>query len=747
MRHRELIEKNITLGIPYPLGATLMEGGVNFALFSANATKVELCLFDQPDSPTESRVIELPGRTNQIWHVFVPDLAAGQCYGYRVHGPYEPSNGHRFNPSKLLLDPYAKAIAGDVMWSDELFGYSVGGPDTDLVKDERNSAPFMPKCVVIDPSFDWEGDKLLRTPMDTTIIYETHVKGFSKLWPAIPERLRGTYAGLGCPEAVEYFKKLGVTAVELLPVHHHIGGRHLHEKGLTDYWGYNSIGFLAPDSRYSSSGFIGQQVAEFKTMVKNLHAAGLEVILDVVYNHTPEGNNLGPTFCFKGIDNSYYYRMSPEDPRYYMDYTGTGNTLAVYLPNALQLVMDSLRYWITEMHVDGFRFDLAASLARELSSMNRLASFFDVIHQDPTISQVKLIAEPWDIGHDGYQVGKFPVLWSEWNGKYRDTIRRYWKSDPGCISELASRLAGSADIYEATGKTPSASINFITSHDGFTLSDLVSYQETHNDANGEENRDGDKNNNAWNCGAEGPTDDPEINRLRRRQRRNLLATMFLSQGVPMLTAGDEYGRSQQGNNNAYCQDNEINWMNWNRDEDAEKLTKFVQQLIQFRKEHPVFRRLSFFRGRPLRGTNVRDVKWLSTRGRRMTDDEWNGDWVHCLGMFLSGYCLDAYGNPVQDDFFLLCLNAYHDSVEFTLPAGIKTGWELLIDTSMEEGFLEKPTEPEGKIKMEARSLCLLRVKPSEGMERESFAERLVLDAEKVEKQTKDVEAPKQEAGK
>ncbi|MCD6049879.1 MAG: glgX [Verrucomicrobia bacterium] len=729
MHHRQQIEKNLHPGTPYPLGATWQEYGVNFAIFSANATQVDLCLFDEADSAEESRVIRIRNRTNQIWHVFVPDLLPGQCYGYRVHGPYEPEKGHRFNPSKLLLDPYAKAITGGVKWDDEMFGYVLGGPEEDLAKDDRNNAHCMPKSVVVDNSFNWEGDRPLRRSMDTTVIYETHVKGFSKRWEVLPEKLRGTYAGLGSPEAIAYFKKMGVTAIELLPVHHHINSKRLVEQGLTDYWGYNTMGFFAPDWRYSSSGSTGSQVFEFKTMVKNLHAAGLEVILDVVYNHTPEGNHFGPTLCFKGIDNSYYYRLCPDNPRYYMDYTGTGNTLAVYLPNALQMVMDSLRYWITEMHVDGFRFDLAASLARELSAVNRLASFFDVIHQDPIISQVKLIAEPWDIGDDGYQVGKFPVLWSEWNGKYRDTIRRYWKGDAGCISELASRLSGSADLYEVTGKTPTASINFITSHDGFTLADLVTYQETHNEANGEDNKDGDKNNMNWNCGVEGPTDDPEINKLRRRQRRNLLATLFLSQGVPMLCAGDEYGRTQKGNNNAYCQDNEISWLDWNRDEDAERFSKFVEQLIQFRQQHPIFRRLHFFSGRLLRGTNMRDVKWLNTKGRKMTDAEWNGDYMRCLGVFLSGYCEDAQGNLMQDDFFLICLNAHHEPVDFTLPAGIKTGWEMVINTAFEEGFVEKGEEPSGKITLEGRSLCVLRVKPAEDVERESFTERLVQETE------------------
>src|ERR1700722_2608066 len=575
------IDPALYAGQPYPLGATLTKDGVNFSIFSANATRVDLCLFDQPEDGKASRQIRIFHCTNQLWHIFVPGLKAGQCYGYRVDGPFEPSQGHRFNSSKLLLDPYAKAISGGVKWDPAMFSYRMGDPQEDLSKDENDNAAFMPKSVMIDPAFDWQGDAALNIPIAQSVIYETHIKGFSKLWNVLPENLRGTYLGLGSPEAIKYFKELGVTAVEVLPVHHRIDSQHLNDKGLSDYWGYNSIGFFAPDSRFASAG-LGQQVKEFKTMVRNLHAAGIEVILDVVYNHTSEGNHLGPTLSFRGLDNAVYYRLTAEDPRYYMDYTGTGNTLAVYLPNPLQLVMDSLRYWIKEMHVDGFRFDLAAALVRELREVNQLSSFFDVIHQDPLISQVKLIAEPWDLGQDGYLVGKFPVLWSEWNGKYRDTVRRYWRGDDGTASEMANRLSGSADLYASTGRTPHSSINFITSHDGFTLADLVSYQDTHNEANGEDNRDGEKNNNSWNCGAEGATDDAQINAIRRRQQRNFLATLFISQGVPMLTAGDECGRSQGGNNNAYCQDNEISWLKWERDEPSARLTKFVSHLTAFR---------------------------------------------------------------------------------------------------------------------------------------------------------------------
>jgi isoamylase len=727
------IERPAAAGKPYPLGATLTPDGVNFSLFSAHAARVELCLFSSPETATPERVIRILRCTNQIWHAFVPGLKAGQCYGYRVHGPFEPEKGLRFNPTKLLLDPYSKAISDDVKWEPEMFSYHMGDPAEDLSKNEGDNAGSMPKSVVIDPSFDWAGDQPPATPMPETVIYETHVKGFSKLWDALPENLRGTYPGLGSEQAIKYFKDLGVTAIELQPVHHRIDSKHLLDKGLSDYWGYNSIGFFAPDCRFASSDCLGKQVTEFKTMIKNLHAAGLEVILDVVYNHTCEGNRMGPTLCFKGIDNSSYYRLVHDNPRYYMDYTGTGNTLAVYKPNVLQLVMDSLRYWITEMHVDGFRFDLASSLARELHEVSYLSSFFDVIHQDPVISQVKLIAEPWDLGEGGYQVGKFPVLWSEWNGRYRDSVRRYWKGDNGIISELAHRLSGSADLYQSTGKTPYASVNFITAHDGFTLADLVAYHETHNEANGEDNRDGEKNNQNWNCGAEGPTDDAEINKLRRRQQRNFLTTLFLSQGTPMICGGDEYGRTQRGNNNAYCQDNEISWMDWRRDENAARLTRFVSGLVAFRKKHPVFRRLDFFRGRPIRGTSVRDVKWLNLSGRQMTDEEWNSSLNHCVGVFLSGYLRDVNDDIIQDDFFLLCFNASDSPVTFLLPHGMETDWELVIDTADEEGFVKELPPPREKITLESRSVKVLRLKPPEKSERATITDRLLVNGEGVVK--------------
>jgi isoamylase len=710
------IDQDLSIGFPYPLGATLTPEGVNFALFSANGTHVDLCLFDHPDGTKPSRQIRLFHCTQQIWHIFVPGLKVGQCYGYRVDGPYEPAKGLRFNSAKLLLDPYAKAISGGVKWSPAMFSYKIGDPMEDLSKNDTDNAAYMPKSVVVDSDFNWQRDRRPKISMSQTVIYETHVKGFSKLWPALPENLRGTYLGLGSPQAIEYFKKLGVTSVEILPVHHRIDSQHLNEKGLSDYWGYNSIGFFAPDSRFSTGDGLGQQVTEFKTMVKNLHAAGIEVILDVVYNHTSEGNHLGPTLSFRGLDNSAYYRLTADNPRYYMDYTGTGNTMAVYLPHPLQLVMDSLRYWVTEMHVDGFRFDLAATLARELNDVSYLSSFFDVIHQDPIISQAKLIAEPWDLGQDGYMVGKFPILWSEWNGKYRDAVRCFWKGDEGTISEMAHRLSGSADLYETTGRTPTSSINFITSHDGFTLADLVSYQDTHNEANGEENRDGEKNNNSWNCGAEGVTDDPEINKLRRRQQRNFLATLFLSQGVPMLAAGDEYGRTQKGNNNAYCQDNEISWLSWQRDHYAEQLTAFVAGLTAFKRDHPVFRRLDFFRGKPVRGTNFRDVIWLNAEGKHMTDEEWNS-FHRCMEVFLSGYLTGINGQVIQDDFFLICFNAHHEPVTFTLPViGAKSRWERVLDTAEEEGFVP-PNEIIQNIKLEGRSLVILRLKTAEDLDR------------------------------
>jgi len=589
-------------GRPYPLGATWDGAGVNFALFSEHATAVALCFFDERDPGKETRQVRIEQRTDQVWHAYLPGIRPGALYAYRVNGPYEPAQGHRFNPAKALLDPYAKAIAGTLEWNDAFFGYRIGNSAGDAKPHDRDSGPYLPKSVVVDPAFDWEGDRPLLTRWSRTVIYELHVKGFTKLNPDVPPELRGTYAGLACDAAVRHLTELGVTAVELLPIHHSVTEKYQADRGFTNYWGYNSIGFFCPDSRFSASGHRGQQVDEFKTMVKRLHRAGIEVILDVVYNHTAEGNHLGPTLCFRGIDNDAYYRLSPEDPRFYVDYTGTGNTLNMRHPRTIQLMMDSLRYWVLEMHVDGFRFDLAAALARELHDVDRLSAFFDVIHQDPVISQVKLIAEPWDLGQGGYQVGNFPVGWTEWNGKYRDTIRRYWKGDEGQVAELAYRLTGSSDLYEMGGRRPYASVNFVTAHDGFTLADLVSYNDKHNLANGENNRDGTDDNGSWNCGAEGPTADPAITALRERQMRNFLATLFLSQGIPMLVAGDEMGRTQQGNNNAYCQDNELSWVHWPPGETGQRLIDFTRRLIRLKHANPVFHRRMFFHGRRIQGS-------------------------------------------------------------------------------------------------------------------------------------------------
>lgn len=613
-------------GKAYPLGANWDGAGTNFALFSENATEVELCLFNG----LEETRIKLPEVSDFSWHGYLPGIGLGQRYGFRVHGLYDPPAGHRFNPAKLLLDPYAKAIEGSVKWDDALHGYCAGDNNADLSQDDRDSAVFMPKCVVVDPAFHWDGDQQLRIPWSETIIYELSVKGFTALHPEIPKYLRGTYAGLASPAAIDYFLSLGVTAVELMPIHHHVSERHLVAQGLNNYWGYNSIGYFAPDSRYASSSEPGH-VIEFKAMVKALHQAGIEVILDVVYNHTAEGNQLGPTLCFRGIDNASYYRLQPHNLRYYTDYTGCGNTLNMTHPRALQLLMDSLRYWILEMHVDGFRFDLAAALARGLHDVDRLGSFFDIIHQDPVISQVKLIAEPWDLGEGGYQIGNFPPGWAEWNGKYRDCVRDYWRGVDQTLGELAYRFTGSSDLYERSGRRPFASINFITAHDGFTLHDLVSYNEKHNEANGENNRDGESYNRSWNCGVEGSTEDPKINELRSRQKRNFLATLFLSQGVPMLLSGDERGRTQKGNNNAYCQDNEISWLDWSRTDWT--LLEFTQQLIQFRKKHPIFRRRHWFHGRPIHGSNIFDIEWFTVKGKEMSEEDWNTGYAKSLGVF------------------------------------------------------------------------------------------------------------------
>jgi isoamylase len=708
------------LGYPYPLGATWDGSGVNFALFSENATGVELCLFDGVEGEEEIR-IPVTEHTDQIWHIYLPEARPGQLYSYRVQGPYAPEEGHRFNPAKLLRDPYALAITGLIDWNDALFGYTIGHPDGDLSKDDRDSAPFSPKCVVVDRAFSWGDDTRPCIPWDKTIIYELHVKGFTRLNPQIPEELRGTYSGLTSSAAIDYLQSLGITAVELMPVHHFIHDRHLVEKGLSNYWGYNSIGFFAPHAPYASRGDCGEQVSEFKTMVKTFHREGIEVILDVVYNHTAEGNHMGPTLSFRGIDNASYYRLT-ENPRYYMDYTGTGNTLDMTHPRTLQLIMDSLRYWVEEMHVDGFRFDLASALARELHEVDRLGAFFDIINQDPVISQVKLIAEPWDLGEGGYQVGKFPVLWTEWNGEYRDHVRGFWKGDHGQTGNLAYRITGSSDLYEETGRRPYASINFITAHDGFTLRDLVSYNEKHNEANGEENRDGTDHNRSWNHGVEGETEDRQILVLRARQERNLLATLLFSQGVPMIRSGDEIRQTQGGNNNAYCQDNEISWLDWDLDRSSQKLLAFTRFLIKLRREHPVFRRRSFFRKRAMRDPQMRDVGWYRPDGAEMKENDWNNPSVRTLGMLLSGdaiYEKDERNNSIVDDTMLLLMNAGEDAVFFVLPPARAEGdWNLIIDTRTATGRRRhmKPIPAGESYELEVRSLVLLRIQKEEEVE-------------------------------
>ncbi len=702
-------------GKPYPLGATWDGEGVNFALFSEHASAVELCLFDGPNGDKESRRIRLEEQTDQVWHVYIPGLWPGQHYGYRVHGPYAPHEGHRFNHHKLLIDPYAKSIAGTIEWSDAMFGYRIGDPHADLSFDTRDTAANVPKCVVIDQAFTWGGDQPPNTRWDRTVIYEVHVKGFTAQHPDIPDHMRGTYSALTTPAVIDHLLELGVTAVELLPVHHFVRDKHLADRGLTNYWGYNTVGFFSPDIRYAVSPVRGRHVREFKTMVKTLHSAGIEVILDVVYNHTSEGNHLGPTISFRGIDNTAYYRLVDDDKRYYIDYTGCGNSLNVTHPRTLQLIMDSLRYWVTEMHVDGFRFDLASTLARELHAVDRLSAFFDILHQDPTLSQTKLIAEPWDVGEGGYQVGNFPVGWAEWNGKYRDTIRRYVKGDGGQVAELAYRLTGSSDLYGISGRRPFASVNFITAHDGFTLHDLVSYNHKHNKSNGENNHDGTDDNASWNCGMEGPTNDPAVVELRERQKRNFLTLLFLSQGVPMLCGGDEIGRTQNGNNNAYCQDNEISWFNWNLDHSHLDLLAFVRSLIAFRRRHPVLRRRRFFQGRHIRGSEVKDLSWFRPDGKEMTDEDWNAGYARSLALRLAGDAIaekDEKGRPIIDDTLLILLNAHHTPLAFTLPAhkrGIR--WRPLLDTAV-TGETAKPVSIlKGGVQyeMEARSIAVLQL--------------------------------------
>jgi glycogen operon protein len=700
-------------GSSYPLGATWDGKGVNFALFSEHATRVELCLFDSVDADKETHRIPLTEHTDQVWHAYLPEVLPGQLYGYRIHGPYAPEQGHRFNPNKIVLDPYARSIGRDVRWADELFGYRVGDPEADLSFDERDNAAYAPLAVVIDTAYTWGDDRPPRTPWNKTIIYELHGKGFTQLHPDVPERLRGTYAGLASEATIQHLSRLGITAVELLPVHHFVKDRHLVERGLTNYWGYNTLSYFAPESRYAASHLPQDAVQQFKMMVAALHAAGIEVILDVVYNHTAEGSHLGPTLSLRGIDNVAYYKLSPEDPRYYMDYTGCGNSLNMRHPRVLQLIMDSLRYWATEMHVDGFRFDLASTLARELYEVDRLGAFFDIIHQDPILSQLKLIAEPWDLGVGGYQVGNFPVLWSEWNGKYRDVVRRFWKGDGGLLSEFATRLSGSSDLYQGDGRMPYASINFVTCHDGFTLHDLVSYNDKHNEANGENNQDGANDNNSWNCGVEGPTDDPAILALRWQQMRNFMTTLLLSQGVPMLLAGDELCHSQQGNNNAYCQDNELTWLNWELTEAQQAWLEFVRALIHLRRTQPVFQRRKFFQGRAIHGEGIQDISWFEPSGQEMTEEAWNTGYARCLGVRLAGDLIgevDERGEDIVGDTILLLLNAHYEAIPFTLPATQEGEvWERLLDTAGPQG---PPLTCTGgqQYELQGRAMAVLRIR-------------------------------------
>jgi len=704
------MELHILPGKPYPIGATWDGNGVNFAIFTENATGVQLCLFDAQDTTKELAVVSMTENTDLIWHIYINGLKPGQLYGYRVDGPYEPEKGHRYNPNKLLVDPYAKAIAGTIEWNDAVFGYIVGHKDADLSFSKTDSAPYIPKSVVIDTTFDWEGDQSPNIPYEETIIYEAHVKGLTALNTRIPKKLRGTYAGMGHPANLSYLKKLGITTIELMPVHDFLSDRHLEEKGLTNYWGYNTMGFFAPDSRYSSGGTNGEQVSEFKSMVKALHAAGIDVILDVVYNHTGEGNEMGPTLSFKGIDNAAYYRLTDENPRYYMDYTGTGNTLNANLPNVLRLMMDSLRYWITEMHIDGFRFDLAATLARELHEVNRLSAFFDIIHQDPIISQVKLIAEPWDVGEGGYQVGKFPPGWGEWNGMFRDAVRTFWNVPENNLPEFADRITGSADLYEDYRK-PTASINFITAHDGFTLHDLVSYKNRHNQANGENDEDGESNNSSINFGVEGPSKNQRITAQREKQKRNFLATLFLSQGVPMLVAGDEIGHTQKGNNNTYSQDNELSWINW-AEADLELLA-FTTNLIRIRKEHAVFSRKNWFKGKQVKANGIKDIVWFHPDGEIILKKDWKKGSTQSVAMYLNGkglHSVNESGEKIIDDNFYLIFNANTKALNFMLPAkSYGDIWEVVLDTNLSLSQKDQPKyEPETMVKVAAGSVLLLQ---------------------------------------
>ncbi|MDP9148911.1 MAG: glycogen debranching protein GlgX [Myxococcota bacterium] len=704
-------------GVPYPLGATHDGKGVNFAIFSEHANAVELCLFDEGNNETR---LPLRERTAFVWHAYVPGVRVGTRYGYRVHGPYEPERGLRFNEHIVLLDPYAKAVDGHERWDDGVFAYEMGASEGDLKKSEKEGRGAS-RAVVVDPSFNWEGDSPPNIPLHRMVIYETHVRGLTMRHPEVPENIRGKYAGVASDPMLRYFKELGINAIELLPVHAFVDDKILLDRGLRNYWGYNSIAFFAPETRYRSSDLTGDGVREFKQMVKRLHRAGIEVILDVVYNHTAEGNHLGPTMAFKGIDNPSYYRLVAGDPRFYFDYTGTGNSLNGRHPQTLQLIMDSLRYWVLEMHVDGFRFDLASALARSLHEVDQLSGFFTIIHQDPVVSQVKLIAEPWDVGEGGYQVGNFPVRWAEWNGRYRDVMRSFWKGDGGLAGELAYRLSGSSDLYENDGRRPYSSVNFIVAHDGFTLRDLVSYNEKHNEANGEGNADGANDNASWNCGVEGPTDDPAVLKLRGRQQRNLLATLLLSQGTPMICGGDEIGRTQLGNNNAYCQDNEVSWYDWGLDEERKALFHFTAKLIHLRGHHPALRRAKFFKGRAIHGADIHDIMWFRHDGKVMTDEDWHTDFARALQMVIAGRGLDDVdenGVPLTDDDLLLVINGGHEPLGVSMPAIEPTAeaWELLVDTNDDSAIESVPVD--GATLLEARSLKLFR--------REASGQRLTL---------------------
>ena len=691
-----------------PLGATFDGSGTNFALYSAVATKVELCLFDREGN--ENR-IELTEVDNDVWHCYLPGIAPGHQYGYRVYGPYDPANGHRCDPSKLLLDPYAKAISGTVKNDPSLFSYDFADPTQ---RNEEDSADSTMRSVVVSPFFDWGRDRPPAHPYNETIIYEAHVKGFTKLHPDIPKELQGTYLGLAHPAAIKHLTDLGVTAIELMPVHQFVNDTSLQDKGLSNYWGYNTIGFFAPHNGYATYGQDGHQVNEFKTMVKSLHEAGIEVILDVVYNHTAEGNHMGPTLSFRGIDNASYYRLVDGDQAHYFDTTGTGNSLLMRSHAVLQLIMDSLRYWVTEMHVDGFRFDLASTLARQFHEVDKLSTFFELIAQDPVLSGVKLIAEPWDVGDGGYNVGEFPALWSEWNGKYRDTMRDFWRGEPSTLGEFAARISGSADLYQHSGRAPMASINFITAHDGFTLNDLVSYNNKHNEANGEGNADGESNNRSWNCGEEGPTEDPEVLSLRSRQIKNFLTTMFFSQGVPMICHGDEMGRTQAGNNNVYCQDNELSWVNWNLNATQQDLLHFTRKVIKLRKDHPVLRRRRFFYGDAAHGgeSKLQEIGWLRPSGEHMRDEDWTAWYARSLMVYVNGHAIsepNLHGEKIVDKSFLLLVNASEEDIEFTIPTeptGSSKAWKVVIDTQPTKG-LPRKLKPKAKVEVESHSLCLL----------------------------------------